>query len=319
MTQVDLGLLRFVMAGNYDSAKTYEQNMVVNYGGNAYVYIAPVATSNNLPTNTAYWQCILQGFSFQGIFSAMAAYKIGSVVQYGNSLFLANNDIAGSMTAPPLDTVNWSPLNLGLNYRGDWAISTQYLKNDLVRRGKTIFICTANHISSSSVIGFSSQDSANWQLYNGGINYRTWSNAKMMYENDLVMNSGSAYICVVEHASGSTFASDLALGKWQLLVQGSTTNFATLQVNAPQALAINTTNLVNTTAQRTAFNCVLPALQPDNSRIDITDAGNFSMNPLILTTSDGSKIGGDKIASIDVAGASVSLIYNSTQANWRII
>ena len=50
MTQViDLGKLRFYFAGQYSNTTTYEQNDVVKYGGNVYVYIYSLKTSGNAP------------------------------------------------------------------------------------------------------------------------------------------------------------------------------------------------------------------------------------------------------------------------------
>jgi hypothetical protein len=45
-----------------------------------------------------------------------------------------------------------------------------------------------------------------------------WVTATTYYVDDIVRNSGSSYICVVEHTSG-TFSTDLSAVKWELLAQ----------------------------------------------------------------------------------------------------
>jgi len=68
MTQViDLGKLRFYFAGNWANSTVYEQNDVVKYGGNVYVYSYNLKTSGNVPTNSTYWRLMLEGLSFDGV------------------------------------------------------------------------------------------------------------------------------------------------------------------------------------------------------------------------------------------------------------
>ena len=78
MTQlIDLGKLRFYFAGTWSSSAEYELNDIVKYGGNVYVYTHALATSGNLPTNTAYWKFMVGGIDFKGTYSPSKEYKIG--------------------------------------------------------------------------------------------------------------------------------------------------------------------------------------------------------------------------------------------------
>ncbi len=47
----------------------------------------------------------------------------------------------------------------------------------------------------------------------------TWLTATGYYRNDTAIDSGNLYLCVTAHTSG-TFATDLAAGKWALMVNG---------------------------------------------------------------------------------------------------
>jgi hypothetical protein len=59
------------------------------------------------------------------------------------------------------------------------------------------------------------------------VNWRgAWASSSTYQINDAVSNSGSSYICVSAHTSG-TFATDLASAYWQIMAQGQSTNTTT--------------------------------------------------------------------------------------------
>jgi hypothetical protein len=71
--------------------------------------------------------------------------------------------------------------------------------------------------------------------------------------------------------------------------------------------------------QRVQFVCPLPALPPDNTRIDLIDGGDWSVNPLVLITTDSAKVGGEKSLALDLGKSALTLVFNAVQNNWRII
>ena len=92
MTQViDLGKLRFYFAGQYSNTTTYEQNDVVKFGGNVYVYIFSLKTSGNPPTDTTYWRLMIEGFRFGGNWDSTSTFNIGDGVAFGGKVFISVN------------------------------------------------------------------------------------------------------------------------------------------------------------------------------------------------------------------------------------
>ena len=67
-TILDLGKLRFHFAGVYDATTEYEMNDIVKYGGNVYVYSNVTRTTGNIPTDTAYWTLMVEGFKFRQVY-----------------------------------------------------------------------------------------------------------------------------------------------------------------------------------------------------------------------------------------------------------
>ena len=58
MATVNLGRIKFVWQGAYSGATAYVADDVVSYSGSSYICI--LASTNNLPTNTTYWNLMAQ-------------------------------------------------------------------------------------------------------------------------------------------------------------------------------------------------------------------------------------------------------------------
>ena len=54
--KVNLGRVAYVEKGAYDGGTTYQKKDVVSYNNGSYVYIADVSAAGIVPTDTAYWQ-----------------------------------------------------------------------------------------------------------------------------------------------------------------------------------------------------------------------------------------------------------------------
>lgn len=87
-TIIDLGKIRFEYQGVYSGSKVYEWNDVVKYGGNVYVYKYGTALSGNVPTNTTYWDLMMEGFNFEGVYNAATTYVIGDGFSYGGTVYV---------------------------------------------------------------------------------------------------------------------------------------------------------------------------------------------------------------------------------------
>ena len=147
MTQlIDLGKLRFYFAGTWSSAQEYELNDIVKYGGNVYAYTHALATTGNLPTNTAYWQFVIGGIEFKGAYSSGTAYKVGEAVSHGAIVYQC---ILGTTGNTPPNATYWTKIAEGVQYEGTYAGGTQYQKNDIVQYGGSAFIALADTLANT--------------------------------------------------------------------------------------------------------------------------------------------------------------------------
>lgn len=138
MTQlIDLGKLRFFWAGDWSSSAVYESNDVVKYGGNVYVYTHTLASDAKLPTDTAYWALMIEGFKFRGVYNPATPYRIGDGVAHGGRIYISILD--GTGQTPPNATY-WSQFADGIQYEGSYNAATAYQRNDVVSYGGSIYI-----------------------------------------------------------------------------------------------------------------------------------------------------------------------------------
>jgi len=108
---------------------------------------------------------------------------------------------------------------LKFKWQGDWAGSTAYIKDDVVRYGGNVYVAVENHTSNSDF--YVDLTATRWQLMVAGQDWKNaWTTATYYKINDIVSYGPSAYICIEGHTSAALFKTDLSAGKWDVLTRG---------------------------------------------------------------------------------------------------
>ena len=218
---LDLGKLRFVYKGNYNSGTEYATNEVVKYGGNLYAFTATDPATGQLPTNTSYWTNMLEGFDYLGEYNSGTAYKINDVVTLGGKLFIAlkaNTNVNPNAAVTPPDTPSWEILTDGIKYRGAYGSGTAYAIGDIVIYGGILYIATAN------TTGNAPTNTSFWGVFLEGIKYLgTYSASTTYRKNEVVTYDGSTWICILDTLN-NTPADPSAF--WDVLAPGTFPSFA---------------------------------------------------------------------------------------------
>ena len=97
---------------------------------------------------------------------------------------------------------------LKFKWRGDWAASTAYVIDDIVKYGANSYVCVVNHTSVASQTSFYSEDITNnkWELHTEGLRQRgDWAPSTWYALNDLVKYGNSIYRCITAYTSGADF------------------------------------------------------------------------------------------------------------------
>lgn len=91
-------------------------------------------------------------------------------------------------------------------YKGNWATSTAYIKDDIVTYGGRTYVCVTNHTSSATAAGGFYTNSANWNLIADGIqNKGDWVTGTYYKVNDIVKWGANIYICSTGHTAGTNW------------------------------------------------------------------------------------------------------------------
>ena len=92
-------------------------------------------------------------------------------------------------------------------WKGDWASSTAYVKDDVIRYGGKVYICTAPHTSDTSDFYL---DSDNWNIFTDGSTWKDdWTTSTYYKLGDIVKYGGYLYIANNAHTSADTVTKGL--------------------------------------------------------------------------------------------------------------
>jgi hypothetical protein len=108
---------------------------------------------------------------------------------------------------------------LKFKWRGDWAVSTAYLIDDIVKYGGNTYVVTENHTSQSTIANFYTDLSASkYSLHTEGLFFKgDWAASTFYRLNDLVKYGAYQYRCILQYTSGGTFSIG---SNWQVFTEG---------------------------------------------------------------------------------------------------
>ena len=240
--------------GDWALTTYYKVNDIVKYGGNLYICNTAHTSVNNVEdgleidagsdSTTSKWDLFAEGFDYKAEWQANTKYKVNDIVKYNGTVYICTEQhVSGSENAgieedlvlnAEGDTIagsRWDIFSEGFFWRDNWEANTRYKKNDVVRYGGTIYVCSIGHNSAATVATGIEEDlvtdgagtlltGSKWDYLHRGIEFRgDWSGSTVKYRrNDVVKYGGGIWICVTPHNPQSTFTADEA--KWNQFVEG---------------------------------------------------------------------------------------------------
>lgn len=100
-------------------------------------------------------------------------------------------------------------------WKGTWAGSTAYIKDDIVIYGGRSYVAEAPHTSSSDFEV--DLNASRWTVVTDGRQWRDeWQSSTVYRINDLVLRNGAVYICTGVHTSTTTFEDNI--NDWDLFI-----------------------------------------------------------------------------------------------------
>ncbi len=240
MAEFKLGRIKFVWKNAWSSSTTYYVDDVVRYGGRTYICVVGHTSAADFNTDLEYspskWNQMSDGQEWKGDWTTATFYKLNDIVKYGGLLYVCNDSHTSAATATlglEADQSKWTLFAEGLDWKGNWSVSTRYKVNDLVRYGGYTYVCNFAHTSASTTATGLEGNQAYWDDFNPGLAYKgLWVTSTRYKLNDVVKYGAGLWICTVAHAAAPAFNTDLGSGYWSQFVEGvefeDTWNISTL-------------------------------------------------------------------------------------------
>ena len=230
----------------------YSLGNIVKYGG--VVYICTVShTSGPQELTIENWATYSSFDKWNGDWTVDTVYGLGDIVKYGGIVYRCTfNHVSASTSDEGLEanlsqnnsdyltgddsTLGaWEVVNDGIDYKGEWIVSTRYKKNDVVRNGADLYIALEGHTGvipfDFNVPGDGPDDSAlsditnsKWALWQpGNENKNTWSNSTTYQIGDIAIYGGYSYRNLISNNINNIPSSSLqddSTSLWDIVTEG---------------------------------------------------------------------------------------------------
>ena len=196
MAEFKLGRLKFVWKGDWAASTAYVRDDIVRFGGRTYVCKSAHTSSSDFYTElaTVKWELHTEGFDYKNLWATSTYYKERDVVTRGGNTYICIDAHTSASTNTGFDSTDipkWELLTGGVKWRGDWAATTYYAVNDLIKDGANVYICLQGHTSRTS----HEQDYSKWQHFTDGFQFEdSWNDATRYEEGDIVSYGGYIYV-----------------------------------------------------------------------------------------------------------------------------
>ncbi len=192
----------------------YSLGNIVTYGGVVYVCTTE-HTSGSSVIDLTKWTTYSRFDKWNNAWSTSTAYGIGDIVKYGGIVYrCVTNHVSDGSASNGLeaDQSKWEVVNNGIDYKGNFNLSTRYKKNDIARVGADMYICTLGHTASAFV-------PANWTTWLPGLEFaNSWGTLTNYQVGEIVIYGGYSYKSIAPNNQSNIPSTESAF--WELLTEG---------------------------------------------------------------------------------------------------
>jgi len=189
---------------NWFTGTRYKVNDIVKYNGTVYIctqeHTSAATEAEGLELDQANWDIFSEGFYWTGEWDVDTRYRVNDIVRFGGTLYVANTGHTSAATEAEgleADQAKWDYLHKGIEYKSDWAVTTRYKINDVVKYGGGLWICTTQHTSGSTNLA---ADEANWAQFVEGLEFEdSWDAGTNYQPGDFVTYGGYSYVSITNN------------------------------------------------------------------------------------------------------------------------
>ena len=218
MADFVLGRLKFKWRGDWAVSTAYLIDDIAKYGGNTYVAITNHTSQSSsagfyTDLSASKWQLHSEGLFFKGNWAFNTHYKLNDVVKYGGRQQRCTTQHT-SASSGGLETAKFELYTDGLDFKGDWAGSTFYKLNDIVKFGAYQYKTTTEHTSHATNF-----DSTKFAVYSEGLQFEdSYSSSTTYQDGDVVTYGGYTYVYINSSAASGQTPTDNSY--WDIITTG---------------------------------------------------------------------------------------------------
>ena len=193
---------------DWSTGTFYKINDIVRYGGIIYICNTGHTAQATLEADQSKWDQFATSIDWKDNWVAGTVYKANDLVKYGGNIYLCNTGHTAAATNAlglEADTLKWDLFSEGQDWKQNWAISTRYKVNDIIKYGGTLYICNTGHTSNATLASGLEADQSKWDYLNKGFDYLgEWTNNNRYKVNDVVLYGATLWIATTHHTSVAT-------------------------------------------------------------------------------------------------------------------
>lgn len=195
--------------GDWTAVTEYNSGDLVKYGGIVYQCTLPHESATytsptwlGLEEDLDKWELFASSFDWKDAWTTSTRYKVNDIVSYNGYTYVCNTKHISAATESlglEDDLAKWDVFNSGIKYLGSWedlGASYRYKKNDLVKYGADLWICTDPHTSTANF------SDGNWAIFLNGFEFEnSWSGSTTYQIGDIVTYGGYSYVAKQNHTN----------------------------------------------------------------------------------------------------------------------
>ena len=193
---------------DWSAATFYKINDIVRYGGIIYICNTGHTAQSTLEADQSKWDQFATSIDWKDNWTAGTVYKANDLVKYGGNIYICNTGHTAAATNAlglEADILKWDLFSEGQDWKQNWAVSTRYKVNDIVKYGGTLYVANTGHTSNATAANGLEADQAKWDYLNKGIEYKgEWTNSTRYKVNDVVLYGATLWIATTHHTSVAT-------------------------------------------------------------------------------------------------------------------
>ena len=217
----DLFAEGFDYKADWQANTRYKINDIAKYNGTVYIctqeHTSALTDALGLEADQSNWDIFSEGLFWKDDWAIGLRYRKNDVVRYGGQLYVCNTGHTSAATDADgleADQAKWDYLHKGIEYLGNWASSTRYKINDVVKYGGGIWICIAYHTSQALF----TDDEAKWAQFVEGLEFEDSWSPKVRYQpGDFVTYGGYSYVAITNNVEVKPYGNP---NDWDLFTTG---------------------------------------------------------------------------------------------------